>query len=170
MCREKKEKKYEVVPFAIKKKAIAELETGFITSSELMNKYDIKSHTTISNWKRQVQRGYKKTFRNVPVSEKVRFVNEVLSGFKSGEDIKWELDLDSVRTVDNWIAKYRDIAFENNKPKEQVIEQDLEPEVLKQELYEARLKILALEALISTAEKELKVSIRKKYGTKQSKK
>lgn len=167
---EKKEKKYEVVPFAIKKKAIAELETGFITSSELMNKYDIKSHTTISNWKRQVQRGYKKTFRNVPVSEKVRFVNEVLSGFKSGEDIKRELDLDSVRTVDNWIAKYRDIAFENNKPKEQVIEQDLEPEVLKQELYEARLKILALEALISTAEKELKVSIRKKYGTKQSKK
>ena len=167
---EKKEKKYEVVPFAIKKKAIAELETGFITSSELMNKYDIKSHTTISNWKRQVQRGYKKTFRNVPVSEKVRFVNEVLSGFKSGEDIKRELDLDSVRTVDNWIAKYRDIAFENNKPKEQVIEQDLEPEVLKQELYEARLKILALEALISTTEKELKVSIRKKYGTKQSKK
>lgn len=167
---EKKEKKYEVVPFAIKKKAIEELESGFITSSVLMEKYDIKSHTTIANWRKQVQRGYKKTFRNVPVSEKVRFVNEVLSGFKSGEDIKRELDLDSVRTVDNWIAKYRDIAFEYNKPTEQVIEQDLEPEVLKQELYEARLKILALEALISTAEKELKVSIRKKYGTKQSKK
>jgi len=35
------------------------------------------------------------------------------------------------------------------------------------ELQQARLKILALELLISTAEKELNYPIRKKFGTKQ---
>jgi len=47
---------------------------------------------------------------------------------------------------------------------------DLATNNLKQELSQARLQILALESLISTAEKELKISIRKKYGTKQSEK
>ena len=35
------------------------------------------------------------------------------------------------------------------------------------ELEEARLKIAGLETMINLAEKELNVSIRKKYGTKQ---
>lgn len=162
---EKKEKKYELVPYEIKKKAIAELEGGFIGTSAFMEKYGITSHTTISNWKRQIKRGYRRTNIRYSEAQKIRFVNEVLSGLRSAQDIKNELDLDSVRTVANWISKYGDLAVEQKLQEE--VKKDLASSEHEQELYQARLKILALETLISTAEKELKISIRKKYGTKQ---
>ena len=166
ICMNRNDKRYEVVPYIRKVRAIEELELGIITGPELKEKYRI-SDTTLSNWKKQVKRGYAKTSRHFPASEKIKSVNQILSGLKTKEEIQKSFDLEHLRTIDSWIAKYGNIV-EENKPLEQV--NDLAANNLKQELSQARLQILALESLISSAEKELKISIRKKYGTKQSEK
>jgi transposase-like protein len=164
---EKKEKRYERLPFALKQKVIADLDSGTVTSCELMKKYGIKSHATFGNWRKQVKRGYTRTYRHFQINEKVKVVNEILIGLKTKEEARISLDLSSVRTIDKWIEKYRHTTTEilnNSDMKRKNIDLD---EDIENSLKQARLKILALEYLINTAERELNYPIRKKFGTKQ---
>lgn len=169
ICMDKKRKKYEVIAFSIKKKAIADLDAGIITRSELMEIYNVNSETTITNWRKQVERGYGHRHRYFSPELKIKAVNEVLTGLKTENEIIQEYELSSIHHLNSWIKKYRHTPQHRNE----FVKMDDNNTSLKeieQELQQARLKILALESLINTAEKELNYPIRKKYGTKQLKK
>ena len=169
ICMDKKRKKYEVLPFALKRKVIEDLDAGILTRSKVMEMYNIKSDTTLSNWRKQLKRGKKKTYRYISPETKIKKVNEILLGLKTEEQVQKELDLTSIYSIKQWIEKYRHTSQQTNETVVMADNNSSDKEN-SDELQQARLKILALESLISTAEKELNYTIRKKYGTKQLKK
>jgi len=162
---DKKKKKRVVLPFALKEKIISDLDNGIMTRVEIMTKYDIRSDATLSNFRKQIKKGYR-PYRYFAPELKIKYVNEILAGIRTNLEVKELLDLDSLDTVNQWIKKYLSSSEEIEKTEQMRKLKDPVKDEGK-ELQQARLKILALELLISTAEKELNYPIRKKFGTKQ---
>lgn len=159
------------------KAALQELDSGEIDFHVWVNKHGI-NRCTVHGWRKQVERykdkGYRRPIR-LPKDVILKVVREVVSGKMSINEAVAQYDLGCRRTVQQWLEKYscdigsyeeQDMARKKNKgfTKEEHQQQELE-----KALKEAQLRILALETLIDVAEKELKIDIRKKPGTKQSK-
>ena len=96
-----------------------------------------------------------------------------------GEDVKQimqELSIHSVKTIHHWVADYQqkiEQGLITLPPMTEKQKQNLEAlkqrnKQLEKALEEANLMILALHTMIEVAEKDLKISIRKKPGTKRS--
>lgn len=101
---------------------------------------------------------------------------EVLSGrLEYGEACKrFNVTKNSISSFIRWYKKNGQIERPILKP--MTVEEQTEINKLREHLKEtqaslkqADLRIVALETMVNIAEQELKVSIRKKYGTKQSK-
>ena len=111
--------------------------------------------------------------------EKRKIVEEVRSGFYSFEQAseKYILPKKRIRKWNRWYFKIRLLGHFKAKPYPMKKTTNQEVEKLKKQLQEAQvlneklqLKNTALETMINIAEKQLDIDIRKKSGSKQSKK
>ena len=110
---------------------------------------------------------------------KLQVVQEYLNTDASQQEILQKYNIGGKNNITNWMRK-----FSQQAPSQQQIElqrtmakqiektsqeRELEGEVqkLKHQLELERLRILALNTLIDVAERDLKISIRKKAGAKQ---
>ena len=109
------------------------------------------------------------------------FKRQVVQEFYSGKELARELaeryDLHGAKTVHHWAndlkSKGEDFSHlpgpksELERKTERSAEERIKS--LERQLEDERLKTLGLETMIDIAEKELRIQIRKKSGTKQSK-
>ena len=111
--------------------------------------------------------------------EKRKIVEEIRSGFYSIDQAreKYILPKRKLRNWNRWYFKIRLLPHFKAKPLPTMKKADQQVEELKKQLLEAQalnkkllLKNTALETMIDIAEKQLDISIRKKSGSKQSKK
>ena len=111
--------------------------------------------------------------------EKRKIVEEIRSGFYSIDQAreKYILPKRKLRKWNRWYFKIQLLAHFKAKPLPTMKKANQQVEELKKQLLEAQalnkklqLKNTALETMIDIAEKQLDISIRKKSGSKQSKK
>lgn len=110
---------------------------------------------------------------------KFQVINEYLNTDISFEEIKKKHGIRGNSTISNWMRKFgcnkvtdEQISIQKAMAKaldKTVQERKLEAKVkeLEKALDEERLRNLALNTMINVAERDLKISIRKKSGTKQ---
>jgi transposase-like protein len=159
-----------VYPEHIKKEIVAELESGQISIKEAMDKYEIHQLLTIKNWLKKYSNLDKSSYQRARTSPSLRrqAVREIESGKLSYAEAsqKYHVGED---TLKKWIKLYScslinpQQEMESNKLP--ALAQD--QATLIRTIAELKLKIAGLETMIDIAEKDLKVDIRKKSGTKQ---
>jgi len=110
---------------------------------------------------------------------KLQVVHEYMDTDVSYKELMQKYNIRGNNNINNWMRKFglktpseQQIALQRTMSKQidkTVHERELEGEVqkLKQQLEHERLRILALNTLIDVAERDLKISIRKKAGAKQ---
>jgi transposase-like protein len=106
---------------------------------------------------------------------KIQIVEEVLSGKITKEECRYRYGIKGNSTVLRWIRKFTGsyARFPNMsiQPKSEEIDRLWEQlRLLKSELEYERLKSTSYLEMIKIAEEDLKISIRKKSGAKQSRK
>ena len=121
----------------------------------------------------------KPTKKSYSPFEKRKIVEEVRSGYYSlGQaSKKYTLPKRKIRKWNRWYFKIRLLRHFRAKPFQAMKNPNQQVEELKKQLLEAQalnkklqLKNTALETMIDIAEKQLDINIRKKSGSKQSKK
>ena len=149
---------------------VQEIESGQLTRKEAMEKYNIVGHGTLNSWLRQysnnpagvVGKRYKKADQRLAAYK-------IITGESTMEAIARAMQI-ATNTVYGWVRKYK-MDVQQKSPsttKEKSKEQPAEVDKAKQkEIEELKLKVAGLEMMIDIAEKELKIDIRKKSGTKQ---
>ena len=105
---------------------------------------------------------------------KMHVVYEYLNGDKSKEALRREYGIRGGSAILNWIRKFEGVKStkllmgkNSKKTKEDLLK---EIELLKKQLEYEKLRSVAFDTMIDVAEEELNISIRKKFGAKQSKK
>ncbi len=116
---------------------------------------------------------------------KLKIVQEVLSGQLTKAEANKRYEIKGHSRILTWIRKYEKrfgkdekssyIVAENFSPMTEIEKAEFESikrenDKLKQELSYASMRLIALETMIDVAEKELKINLRKKCFTRQSKK
>ncbi|MBK3517837.1 transposase [Carboxylicivirga marina] len=167
---------FKVLPDKVKRELVSKIESGEISIDDVMIKYNIRHKSNITKWlikfgenkeeylsqKREhlaPQQKIKILSEYNPEEQTVKqYCEEV--GITATTFRRWEklysCNLNQTRTV-----KMRPVSEKTIK---KISEGNAE---FIKELEDARLKIAGLETMINLAEKDLNVSIRKKYGTKQ---
>jgi len=171
-------KKYEHRTRAYKRAALQELFDEKITVRDFLKKHNIGS-STLYDWKKQIQGDGPDPLINkviLPEELKKKIVREIVSGSLTHEEAQKNYNVPRLETLKAWCSKYsyqieepKSGKMENNKDKEESSEETSRIKQLEKALEEAKLKILGLQTMIDVAEKELKIDIRKKPGTKQLK-
>lgn len=149
---------------------VQEIESGQVTRKEAMEKYNIVGHGTLNSWLRQysnnpegvVNKKYKKADQRLAAYK-------IITGESTVDEIARSMEI-ATNTVSGWVRKYKkDLQHKSpSTSKEKSKEQPTEVDKAKQkEIEELKLKVAGLEMMIDIAEKELKIDIRKKSGTKQ---
>jgi transposase-like protein len=115
---------------------------------------------------------------------KLKTVQEVLSGQLTKAEASKRYGIRGHSRILTWIRKYEKrfgkdkitsyIVAENSSPMTEIEKAEFESikrenDKLKQELTYASRRVIALETMIDVAEKELKINLRKKSSTRQSK-
>jgi transposase-like protein len=99
---------------------------------------------------------------------KLQVVREISFGIITAEQAVEKYDISARSLIIDWIKQYSCYIPPEPMPKKKELTSEQEKiKQLESALKNAELKILGLETLINVAEKELKVDIRKKPGTKQ---
>jgi transposase len=149
---------------------VQEVESGQMTRKEAMEKYNIVGHNTLNSWLRQ--------FGNNPegiIRSQHRKADQRLAAYKiiTGETTVGEVARSmqiAPETVSGWVRKYEKDVQQKTPPVKKLVNGEHEKESGKakqKEIEELKLKVAGLEMMIDIAEKELKIDIRKKPGTKQ---
>jgi transposase-like protein len=114
-----------------------------------------------------------------PDELKLEVLQEYLSTDKSQRELMLKYKIGGVNTIKKWMRKFdlsepseEQIKIQRIMSKEEektVKERELEVKVarLERELEQERLRTLALNTLINVAERDLKITIRKKFGAKR---
>lgn len=112
---------------------------------------------------KQKQQKFTETFKR-------QVISEVLSGQLTKEQARRRYQIKGKSLVLNWIRKF-DLPTPIYMSEQSLNEKDLQSKIkrLERELEDAQLKAEAYSKMIDIAERELKISIRKKSNTKQSK-
>ena len=104
---------------------------------------------------------------------KLKVVHEVLRGEITKEACREKYGIKGHSTVLKWMRKFgltkEPIQMSQKKKKDRSLDLKAEIRLLRKELSYEKLKSEALSEMIDIAEEELKISIRKKSGAKQSK-
>lgn len=161
---------------AIKVQAVEEFENGTAPITDLVQKYGI-TRATLYNWRQQVKKKPNGRVFLKKYSEEIRLqiVKDIVT---KGLTIQEAADRYSVskKSIKNWCLKYscQLSSLDDQKIVAKKQEEKSRAEVdrihqLEKALEEANLKIIGLETMINIAEADLKIDIRKKPGTKQSK-
>ena len=117
--------------------------------------------------------------KHYPDELKLEVLQEYLSTDKSQRELMLKYKIGGVNTIKKWMRKFdlsepseEQIKIQRIMSKEEektVKERELEAKVarLERELEQERLRTLALNTLINVAERDLKITIRKKFGAKR---
>jgi len=121
----------------------------------------------------------KRKVNHYPDEFKLKLVQEYLSTDKSQKELMQEYGIVGKNNITKWMRKFGLKTPTEEQIKVQIVmskekkksprEVELEAKVKKMEeaLEYERLRTLALNTMIDVAERNLKISIRKKFGTKQ---
>lgn len=164
-------KRHFVYPEEERIKIVKELENGSISIKEVMQKYEIHQADTVLTWLKRYSAQYREKYMRIilPVSERRLISYKVESGALSLEVASTRYRVQQ-ETIKNWIKLYTctsktsDIMSQKEQPQQSSTS---ETKALKEQVETLKLKVKGLETLIDIAEKELKIDIRKKPGTKQ---
>lgn len=124
--------------------------------------------------KRELKGNAKEAFSSL---EKRRIVEEIRSGMLSIKQSakQYQLSVSNLQDWNRWYYRTRLLRYYRSKSSFLMKPSQTTVEQLKQELAESqaqlaqvKLKNTALETMISVAEKQLNIEIRKKYGSKRS--
>jgi len=162
--------RYVLQPEHIKRQAVEELESGFITLNQAMNKYEVNYPGVIKSWLLKYSKNPEryKPKKKFTQSEIRQIVRDIEQGILTRQDATIRYNV-SKAAVGYWFKKYSShlssIDFNNSEMRKSTGSKDKK---LQKELQEASLKIAGLETMIDLAEEQYKIEIRKKFGTKQS--
>lgn len=151
-------------------KIVQEIETGQLTRKEAMKKYNVVGHQTLNGWLLQFGTNPENVARKKYNKADQRLAAyQIVTGETTVADIARKMRV-APNTVSGWVRTYKNdvqhLPPSASKKKRQVKATDLDKGQQK-ELEELRLKVAGLEMMIDIAEKDLKIDIRKKSGTKQ---
>ena len=165
-----------IVPFRVKQQAVDELKNG-LEIYEVSEKYGITIQS-VRNWQKQVDFGVPGL--NVRVAHKTgersKAVREIRSGLITIEQAMVKYQIRRKKTIMAWMQENTSdlvghspsLMPKNEKEAEELDAIKARCLELETALANAILKNASLETLIDVAEKELKIDIRKKSGTRQS--
>lgn len=163
---------YTIRTIAVKKQAVVEYERREIPLKEILAKYGV-CITTLWNWHKQFGSSIelKKVYSG---SFKLQVVREIVLGNLSYKNAMEKHGIKYASSIKKWCMKYSTQIREENQEsmsKKVHTQTDQEDQIamLQKALNDSNLKVLGLETMIDIAEKELKIEIRKKSGTKQLK-
>jgi transposase-like protein len=165
---------YFVHPMPVKAQAVEEYEKGLFPVREIIQKYGI-TRQALYNWREQVRKNGDGPMlkKRRPEELKLRVVKGILTKAFTIQEASDQYNV-SKDAIIKWCSKYSyqiaDVT-ENTVPKKREstsVDQDRIRQ-LEKALEDANLKIIGLETMINIAEQDLKIDIRKKSGTKQSK-
>lgn len=170
----KKKRGYKLKSLKVRKQAVEEYLAWDIPIPELAKKYNI-AIGTLYNWIKELKVELVSGRVRYPKELRLRVVKEIITGTLNEKEATLKYGLKRT-TVHGWCVKYSSqISESTTKPmalKKQKEESEGESErirKLEKALEDANLKIIGLETMINVAEEELRIDIRKKPGTKQSK-
>lgn len=153
-----------------KVRIVQEIESGQLTRKEAMEKYNIVGHGTLNSWLLQycqnpegvLRKQYKKADQRLAAYK-------IITGEATVDEIARSMQI-TISTVSGWVRKYKRDVGQKSSPTEKLEIREYEKDLDKakqKEIEELKLKVAGLEMMIDIAEKELKIDIRKKPGTKQ---
>lgn len=165
---------YYVQSMSVKMQAVEEYENGLLPVSKVLQNYGI-TRTTLQNWRKQVRRNNGSPTVRPKRSEelKLRVVKSIITKSLTLQQASEQYSV-SRRSIEKWCSKYSyqlvDLNQDTVPKKQENTSVDQEHiRQLEKALEDANLKIIGLETMINIAEQDLKIDIRKKSGTKQSK-
>ena len=110
----------------------------------------------------------------LPDEIKFQVVQEYLNGYLSQKDLMLKYNIRGKQCINNWMRKFGVPKLNGKSPmdkhKTQIdkdYSQELKIKKLEEELKHEQLRTKALNMMIDIAERELKIDIRKKSGTKR---
>ena len=149
---------------------VQEVESGQLTRKEAMEKYNIVGHNTLNSWLRQFGQNPKGIIRSQHKKADQRLAAyKIITGESTVDEIARSMQI-APETVSGWVKKYKtDVQQKPSRvEKLDIGEHEKDSDKAKQkEIEELKLKVAGLEMMIDIVEKELKIDIRKKPGTKQ---
>lgn len=163
--------KHVIYPEETKLQIVKELENGQLSVKEAMKKYEIHEAGTIQRWLKIYSEEYRKNHMRVLYPDAVRrqIAYKISSGLMSIEVASKYYRI-TEDTLKDWIKLY---SCETNNPEAMSKKKSQNPPVtdetkaLQGQIALLKLKVEGLETMIDIAERELKIHIRKKSGTKQ---
>jgi transposase len=169
---------FKVLPLSTKRQAVEEFLKGDTPIAEIAKKYGVTNPARIHKWVTQVEKGRDRLrggYTRIKKDLKFKIVREVLTGQLTAEEALVKYDVGDIRSIQQWCSKFSS-EIDSSKSETMCymkevksIGQDSQTKNLEGALKEFQLRILGLETMIDVAEKEFKIEIRKKHGTKQSK-
>ncbi|MFI5150136.1 MAG: hypothetical protein ACHQRM_10425 [Bacteroidia bacterium] len=161
---------HTVYPTHIVKQIVKEIETGEISIEEAATKYSV-IRVTVVNWLKRHSVWEEDAYINHkrPKELKRRVVQQIEQGLLTRKEATKKYKVDNT-TIGSWLKLYSCeikiiLPKMQDTPEISLIEH--EKAGLKTAVTELKLKVAALETMIEIAEKEYKINIRKKSGTKQ---
>lgn len=170
-----------VTLLAIRRQAIAELDSGFFRVSDIALKYGV-GESTVWNWRNQVANAEQGPDPAEAGLDMEQVANEILQGVLTVAGAMERYGLTRRYRVLYWKNRVRKENWKRGGKVERLVSdlaamqksngRDPVPgddvALLLAELSAAKLRVASLEALIDVAEQEMGMDIRKKHGSKQS--
>jgi transposase len=157
---QKMTREFRIFSIDQRKKVVQEIEQGLLTKQQALDKYNIVDSATLRSWILHHAKDATKILNSKPTPlEKRKAVYRIINGEATVNAIAAEMMV-SVSSVFKWV---KEIKSEIAKPAITL------PIISgrESEIDSLKLKVASLETMIDIAEKELKIDIRKKSGTKQ---
>jgi transposase-like protein len=149
---------------------VGEIESGKLTRNEAMEKYNIVGRGTLNSWLLQYSGNPEGIIGKRHKQADMRLAAyKIVTGESTVDEIALAMDV-ARNTVSGWVRKYKNDVHQNlpaaiaSTQSHQLSNPD---KVQQKAIDELKLKIAGLEMMIDIAEKDLKIDIRKKSGTKQ---
>ena len=143
-----------------KKQIIELIEQGKLSRRQAMEEYHVRDVRTLTSWILKYAQNPEAILPTLhSKAERRHAAYRVINREASSKEIAIEMRV-SLFTVKQWIKDVRSVVLTK---KEESAPIDFSSE---QKIEDLQLKVAALETLIDIAEKELKIDIRKKSGTK----
>ena len=178
----KRPERYKIKLLSEKQKAVELYLQGEMPVAEIARQFGIATSTLTQNWVKQVARGKDRLLggsKKLTDEFKLKVVRKVLSGGLNVQQAAEVFGIASPATVSKWMHEFSaDAALGVSQQlihtegmgsrRKSNARSDGDTEALEKALKDAQLKIIALETMITLAEEQFKIDIRKKSGTKQS--
>lgn len=166
----------KVLPDKLKRELVKKIESDQISIDDVMLEYEISYPSRIKDWLIKFGKNREQYVSNrrshLSPQEKIKIVTEYNSEQKTIIQYCKELEINP-STFRRWENLYSCSKHKTRTVKMKPIDEKIinlignnSSKIIK-ELDDARLKIAGLETMINIAEEDLKISIKKKYGTKQ---